>query len=90
MKRRSRELSIFNLSALDVLATATGVFVLLVVMLMPYYRKSFDANAEIEDATVGGDFVTHRGRMMESVLLSVLEAPALARARRNLNSQGLN
>ena len=38
----------------------------------------------------GGDFVTHRGRMMESVLLSVLEASALARARRNLNSQGLN
>ncbi|MBL8658301.1 MAG: VWA domain-containing protein [Rhodospirillales bacterium] len=35
------------MSALDVLATATGVFVLLLVLVMPYYRKSFDANAEI-------------------------------------------
>jgi hypothetical protein len=48
MKRSRRELSIFSMSALDVLATATGVFVLLLVLVMPYYRKSFDANAEIE------------------------------------------
>ena len=48
MKRPSRELSIFSLSALDVLAMATGTFVLLMVILMPYYRMSFDANAAIE------------------------------------------
>ncbi len=47
MRRVRRELSIFSMSALDVLATATGVFVLLLVLVMPYYRKSFDANAEI-------------------------------------------
>jgi hypothetical protein len=47
MRRPPRELSIFSMSALDVLATATGVFVLLLVLVMPYYRKSFDANAEI-------------------------------------------
>jgi len=65
MKRRSRELSIFNLSALDVLATATGVFVLLVVMLMPYYRKSFDANAEIEDVRVAVAEVTAEADLIE-------------------------
>lgn len=48
MKRRNRHLSIFTLSALDVLAMATGVFVLLLVMLMPYYRKIHDAGAAIE------------------------------------------
>lgn len=48
MRRSRRELSIFSMSALDVLATATGVFVLLLVLVMPYYRKSFDANAEIQ------------------------------------------
>ncbi|HSO42599.1 MAG: vWA domain-containing protein [Rhodospirillales bacterium] len=47
MRRGPRELSIFSMSALDVLATATGVFVLLLVLVMPYYRKSLDANAEI-------------------------------------------
>jgi hypothetical protein len=40
------------MSALDVLAMATGVFVLLLVMLMPYYRKTMDAHAEIEGARI--------------------------------------
>jgi hypothetical protein len=52
MRRRNRGISILSMSALDVLAMATGVFVLLLVMLMPYYRKTFDANAEIEAARV--------------------------------------
>jgi hypothetical protein len=47
MKRRNRTVSIFTLSALDVLAMSTGVFVLLLVMLMPYYRKDFEANAQV-------------------------------------------
>ncbi|MCP4328368.1 MAG: VWA domain-containing protein [Alphaproteobacteria bacterium] len=49
MRRRNRSLVVFNLSAMDLLAMATGVFVLLVVMLMPYYQRSFDANADIAD-----------------------------------------
>jgi len=49
MKRRNRDLVLFNLSALDVLATATGVFVLLAVLLMPYFRKTLEAHAEIAD-----------------------------------------
>ncbi|MGF1641876.1 MAG: hypothetical protein ACFCUO_13090 [Rhodospirillales bacterium] len=52
MKRPNRTVSIFSMSALDVLATATGVFVLLLVMLMPYYRMTFDANAEIAEVRV--------------------------------------
>jgi cell division protein FtsB len=52
MKLPNRHVSIFTLSALDVLAMATGVFVLLLVMLMPYYRKTFDAGAEIEAVRV--------------------------------------
>ena len=47
MKRRSRDIAIFTLSALDVLAMSTGVFVLLVVLLMPYFRKNFDAEAQL-------------------------------------------
>jgi hypothetical protein len=52
MRRPNRAISIFSMSALDVLAMATGVFVLLLVMLMPYYRKSLDAHAQIEAARV--------------------------------------
>ncbi len=49
MRRRNRDLVLFNLSALDVLATAAGVFVLLTVLMMPYFRKSLDAHAELAD-----------------------------------------
>jgi hypothetical protein len=52
MKRPNRNISILSMSALDVLAMATGVFVLLLVMLMPYYRKTMDAHAAIEAARV--------------------------------------
>jgi hypothetical protein len=47
MKRPDRTLSIFNLSALDVLANAVGVFVLLVVIFMPYFRMTHSARSEI-------------------------------------------
>jgi Mg-chelatase subunit ChlD len=52
VRRPSRNLQVFSLSALDLIAMATGVFVLLLVLLMPYYRRSFDAAAEIEAVRV--------------------------------------
>lgn len=52
LRRRANLTPALSLSALDVLATATGVFVLLLVMLMPYYRQSFDAQAALDDTRV--------------------------------------
>ncbi|HET6521255.1 MAG TPA: vWA domain-containing protein [Geminicoccaceae bacterium] len=68
MRRRNRELQIFTLSALDVLAMSTGVFVLILVMLMPYYRKTFDAGAEIEAARVAQAETVARVRTLEEAL----------------------
>jgi hypothetical protein len=48
MKRLDRNVALFSLSALDVLAMSTGVFLLFIVLLMPYYRNSFDLKAAIE------------------------------------------
>jgi hypothetical protein len=48
MLRRRRDLELFSLSALDVLAMSTGVFVLLLIMMMPYWRKTFDAQAALQ------------------------------------------
>jgi hypothetical protein len=48
MRRVRREVALFSLSALDALAMATGVFALLIVLLMPYYRNSFDERARLE------------------------------------------
>lgn len=39
MKRRDRELNIFSMSALDLFASAMGAFVLITLVLLPYYLK---------------------------------------------------
>lgn len=39
MKRRSKELNIFSMSALDLFASAMGAFILITLILMPYYLK---------------------------------------------------
>ena len=39
MRPRSREINIFNLSMLDVIAGAMGAFLIVMVVLLPHYRK---------------------------------------------------
>lgn len=39
MRKRNREINIFNLSMLDVLAGAMAAFLIIMVVLLPYYRK---------------------------------------------------
>ena len=78
MKAKRRQLSIFTLSALDVLAMSTGVFVLLVVILMPYYRKVHDAHAELEAVRVAEAETVSRVRTIaEDATLLAGEAAAL-------------
>jgi multidrug efflux pump subunit AcrA (membrane-fusion protein) len=67
MRRRSRELSIFTLSALDVLAMATGVFVLLLVMLMPYHRKVADAHAAMDAVRIAEAETAARVQTLEAL-----------------------
>ena len=40
MRRLSRETTIFNTSAIDLFASALGAFILLVMILFPYYRNA--------------------------------------------------
>jgi uncharacterized protein YoxC len=42
MKRLKREINIFSMSALDLFASAMGSFILLTVILFPYYLKNAD------------------------------------------------
>ena len=65
MKRPSREVSIFSMSALDVLAMATGTFVLLMVILMPYYRMTVDANAAMNDMLAATEAQTAEAEALE-------------------------
>jgi hypothetical protein len=52
MKRVDRSIVLLTMSALDTLATAIGVFVLLVALLIPYYQNSFDLEATITQLRV--------------------------------------
>jgi hypothetical protein len=50
MKRPSRELNIFSLSALDLFASAMGAFILVAVILFPYYQNNSKIVQELQDA----------------------------------------
>ena len=39
MRRKSSELNIFSMSALDLFASALGAFILIMLILLPYYKK---------------------------------------------------
>jgi hypothetical protein len=88
MKRRNRNISILSMSALDVLAMATGVFVLLLVMLMPYYRKTMDAEAEIEAARVAAAAAHAEIRSLETTAARYrAEAGAVAKEAAELDAR---
>lgn len=53
MKKRSRELSIFSMSALDLFASALGAFILITIVLLPFFpnlNMSGQAQAKLEQA----------------------------------------
>lgn len=52
MRARNRDISIFNLSMLDVISGAMAAFLIIMVVLLPYYRKEhIDYQAIIDDLT---------------------------------------
>lgn len=50
MKRLNREISVFNMSMLDVITGALGAFLMIMIILLPHYRRETpDLLAEIRD-----------------------------------------
>lgn len=91
MRRPNREISIFTLSALDVLAMSAGVFVLLLVMLMPYHRKVLDAHAALEAARIADADTVARVQTLEELgTLRRAEAEAAEAEAAALQSQAAN
>ena len=52
MRRRKGELTVFSIATLDVFASAMGVFMLIAVVLFPYYMKNEDAITARDQARV--------------------------------------
>ena len=77
MKRADRSIVLLTMSALDTLATAIGVFVLLVALLMPYYQNSFDLEATITQLRVAHE---RSSAELENVKEEIAEESAKADA----------
>jgi hypothetical protein len=77
MKRVDRSIVLLTMSALDTLATAIGVFVLLVALLMPYYQNSFDLEATITQLRVAHE---RSSAELENVKEEIAEESAKADA----------
>jgi hypothetical protein len=77
MKRVDRTIVLLTLSALDTLATAIGVFVLLVALLMPYYQNSFDLEATLEESRVAYE---QNAAQLEQIQEQIAEESAKAAA----------
>ena len=48
MKKPSREINIFSMSALDLFASAMGAFILITIILLPYFPNTGDSPERIE------------------------------------------
>lgn len=46
-QRRNREINVFSMSALDLFASGLGAFLILMLILFPYYKKDSDASAAV-------------------------------------------
>ena len=49
MRTRSREINIFSMSALDLFASALGAFILIAVVLFPYFPNTGDSKERVAD-----------------------------------------
>jgi hypothetical protein len=75
MRRPNRETTIFTTSAIDLFASALGAFILLVMILFPYYR-----NAGSEDAYSRTQELQRQRRLASQQLEDLLEAQQLSQS----------
>ena len=49
MRLRSKEISVFNMSALDLFASALGAFILITLVLFPYFPNTGDSQERVDE-----------------------------------------
>jgi hypothetical protein len=75
MRRPSRDTSVFTTSAIDLFASALGAFILLVMILFPYYR-----NAGNDDAFSRTQEIQERRRLASGEIAELLAAQETAQS----------
>src|SRR5690606_20806128 len=81
MKRPSRELNIFSISALDLFASAMGAFILIAVILFPYYQQNSKIMQELEETRTKAEIAEERAKAAEEAARQA-QAAAQAAERR--------
>lgn len=77
MRRRNREINIFSLSMLDVISGAMGAFLIIMIVLMPYYRREH-IDYQAENAALR-DQLTEAARWAEAAETRAAAADEAAR-----------
>lgn len=75
MRRPNRDTTVFTTSAIDLFASALGAFILLVMILFPYYR-----NAGSDDAFSRTQEIQERRRLASGEIAELLAARAIAQS----------
>jgi len=85
MRKRSRELNIFSMSALDLFASAMGAFILITLILFPFFPNTGDSPERIRD--LRADLEQQMQQMAEAQAQEIAAMQAqLAEAQASLNS----
>ncbi len=88
MKPRNREINIFNISMLDVISGALGAFLIIMIVLFPYYKKeSIDYQKEIQELRQQVQAVRQRAQMAEQRAQKAEQEASEARAEAEQNRQ---
>ena len=75
MKPRNREINIFNLSMLDVISGAMGAFLIIMVILLPYYKKeSIDYRRELQQSRAAEETARQAAQTAEAAQHTAEEA----------------
>ena len=50
MRRPNRDLNVFSMSALDLFASAMGAFIIVAIIMFPYYMNASQAESRVQEA----------------------------------------
>ena len=88
MKPRNREINIFNISMLDVISGALGAFLIIMIVLFPYYKKeSIDYQRDIQELKQQVQAVRQQFQMAEQRAQNAEQEASEAQAEAEQNRQ---
>ncbi len=68
MRSRRREIDVFSMSALDLFASGMGTFIILAVVAMPFFPKTGDSAARLEELEARLEEALEQSRELEQAL----------------------